>query len=216
MAELNNHLIDRLIYDWGILGVDWPIFFDSYGVRGYNSPLMSGQQRLPLEVDPFRMAELGRQMGGQIEIGQFKRLLPLLESTTGSVEVELGFDIDEGGIRFLRGKLTTTLALRCQRCLEVMDYPLQSEFRLALVHCDSEAERLPEQYEPLIVETSPIHVLDMIEDEILLSVPHIPMHDEVMCSIKSFSDENELVAQQEEASVKANPFAVLEKLKKDH
>jgi len=177
---------------------------------------MSGQQRLPLEVDPFRMAELGRRFEGNVEIRTLKRLLPLLESTTGSIDVELEFDIDEGGIKYLQGKLQTSLVLKCQRCLEAMDYPLQNEFRLALVHSDSEAERLPEQYEPQIVETTPMHMLDMIENEILISIPHIPMHDEALCSIKQFSNENELVEQRDEASVKANPFAVLEKLKKDH
>jgi len=162
------------------------------------------------------MADIGRCMVGKVEIGALKRLLPLLESTTGSIDVELEFNIDEGGIRYLHGKLNTNLALRCQRCLEVMDYPLQNEFRLALVRSDSEAERLPEQYEPLLVETTPVHMLDMIEDEILLAVPHIPLHDESLCSIKQFSDENELIEQQADKSVKANPFAVLEKLKKDH
>lgn len=177
---------------------------------------MSGQQRLPLEVDPYRMAELGRRFKGKVEIGVFKRLLPMLESTTGSIDVELAFDIDESGIRYLHGKLETTLVLKCQRCLEALDYPLHSEFRLALVQSDSEAGRLPEQYEPLVVETTPLHVLDMIEDEILLSIPNIPMHDEASCSIRPFSEENELDEQQEGDDVKENPFAVLEKLKKDH
>lgn len=177
---------------------------------------MSGQQRLPLEVDPFRMAELGRHMIGKIKIGTLKRLRPLLESTTGTVDVELKFDIDEGGISYLHGKLETTLVLICQRCLKAMDYPLQNEFRLALVHSDAEAERLPEEYDPQIVETTPMHMLDMIEDEILLSLPNIPMHDKAVCSIRPIHENIELVGQQKEASVKTNPFAVLEKLKKDH
>ena len=177
---------------------------------------MSGQHRLPLEVDPFRMAELGRCMSGKIKLDTLKRLLPLLESTTGTIDVELEFGIDEGGISHLHGKLETTLTLKCQRCLQAMDYPLQNEFRLALVHSDGEAERLPEQYEPQIVETTPMHMLDMIEDEILLSIPHIPMHDEALCSVRPVHDKAELVEQQEGVSVKTNPFAVLEKLKKDH
>jgi len=198
------------------LAIDWPIFFDTYGVRGYNSPLMSGQQRLPLEIDPFRMAEVGRLMAGKVEITTLKRLLPLLESTTGYIDIELEFNIDEGGVRYMHGKIATTLVLKCQRCMEAMDLPLQNEFSLAFVHSESEAELLPEQYEPQIVESTPVHLMDMLEDEILLSLPQIPMHDEAECSIQSFNDENELVEQQSEKEDKPNPFAVLEKLKRDN
>ena len=177
---------------------------------------MSGQQRLPLEVDPFRMADVGRRMAGQVELGKLKRLAPMLESTDGVVDVELAFDIDESGVRYLYGVLQGKLELSCQRCLARMDFPLQGEFRLALVHNDSEAERLSERYEPLVVETTPMHMLDMIEDEIILSIPHIPMHEEGLCSIQVPGGTEELAEQPEEDEEKPNPFAVLEKLKKDH
>ncbi len=175
---------------------------------------MSGQQRLPLEIDPFLMAEMGRRFIGDVELSVFKRVLPLLESTSGNVDIELVFGIDEGGISYLNGKLKTMLVLSCQRCLTAMDFPVQNEFRLAIVRNNCEAEQLPEHYEPVIVETTPMHMMDMIEDEILLSIPHIPMHDEALCLIKPFSDKDNLAEQQKE--VRPNPFAVLEKLKKDH
>ncbi len=196
------------------LPLDWPIFFDSYQVRGYNSPLMSGQQRLPLELDPFRMADLGRRFSGKVEISSLKRLLPVLESTTGCVDVELQFDIDEVGIRYLHGKLATDLVLKCQRCLTAMEFPLRNEFWLAFIQNDIEAEHLPEQYEPQLVESTPMRVLDMLEDEILLSIPYIPVHSDASCSNQQFSNEDELAEQRDE--VVANPFAILGKLKKDH
>ncbi len=162
------------------------------------------------------MAEIGRRFTGQLEIGSLKRLLPLLDSAAGSVDVELGFDVDEAGIKNLHGTLQATLILRCQRCLEAMEYPLKSEFHLAIIQSDSEAERLPETYEPLVVESTPMHIMDVIEDEILLSLPHIPMHEEGTCSIEPVAGETELEEQQEVGEAKPNPFAVLEKLKKDH
>ncbi len=198
------------------LAIDWPIFFDSLGGRGYNSPLMSGQQRLPVEVDPFRMAEQGRQFKGKVEIGSLKRLVPLLESAEGQFDVELGFDVDEIGIKYLYGNLQAELELRCQRCLEKMRYPLNSEFKLALVESEAAVDQLPEGYEPLLVETAPMHILDMLEDEILLVVPQIPVHDESECSIAALVSERELAEQPDEDEPKENPFAVLEKLKKDH
>ena len=177
---------------------------------------MSGQQRLPIEMDPFRMAEQGRRFSGQIEIGHLKRLLPLLESSEGTVDVELAFDIDEIGIRYLQGHLAARLELRCQRCLEAMEYPLESDFLLAIIQSDGEAERLPGTYEPLVVETTPLHIQDVIEDELLLSIPQIPMHTDEACGDQYMAEETDLAEQQEEQTDKVNPFAVLEKLKKDH
>lgn len=176
---------------------------------------MSGQQRLPLEVDPFRLAEAGRRISGRLELASLKRVLPLLESTTADVDVNLEFNIDAGGIRYMHGTLETILALKCQRCLENMRLPVQSEFRLALVENDAAIEQLPETYEPLLVETTPIRLYEVLEDELLLAIPMIPMHDESECSAQAFNDENELAERQEE-EVKPNPFAVLEKLKRDH
>jgi uncharacterized protein len=177
---------------------------------------MSGQQRLPVEVDPYRMAELGRQYSGQIEIGSMKRLLPLLESAKGQVDVELHFDIDETGTKYLQGYLRADLELMCQRCLESMEFPLNTEFRLALIKSDSEAERLSGTYEPLVVETTPLYIQDVLEDEILLSLPTIPMHEPGACSIQPLMKQTELAEQHDEETEKTNPFAVLEKLKKDH
>ena len=162
------------------------------------------------------MAEMGRQYEGRLEIRRLKRLLPLLESDAGSVDVELRFDIDEMGIKYLQGKLEAKLILCCQRCLEAMEYPMESQFRLAILQSDAEAERIPETYEPLVVETTPLHLEEVLEDEILLSVPQIPMHDEMVCSLKTTEGKKELAEQPVKEEVKDNPFAVLEKLKKDH
>ncbi|MDH5444653.1 MAG: YceD family protein [Gammaproteobacteria bacterium] len=177
---------------------------------------MSGQQRLPIELDPFRMAEQGRQFSSPVRIKQFKRLLPLLESDEGNVDVELQFEVDEIGMRILRGHLKANLILQCQRCLAKMDYPLESDFHLAIIQSDGEVERLPETYEPLVVESTPMHVLDVIEDEILLSIPQVPMHGENDCIAQPTKDKTELAEQHANGETKENPFAVLEKLKKDH
>lgn len=160
------------------------------------------------------MAELGRRFTGKVALGALKRLRPLLESAEGNVDVELTFGIDESGIRYLRGRLAALLTLTCQRCLGPLEYPIENEFQLALVQSDSEVSSLPEQYEPLLVETTPLHMLDMLEDEILLSIPHIPSHSEEACTIRTYVDAGGEAEQQNEA--RDNPFAVLEKLKKDH
>lgn len=193
------------------------VFFDLLWGYSYNSPLMSGHHdRLPLQVDPFRMAELGREFEGAIEIRQLKRLTPLLRSDTGMLGVKLDFGIDASGVKFMHGLITGELELDCQRCMGELILPLQIDFHLALLRDETQLEKLQDEYEPLLVEAVPIFIADVIEDEALLAIPQIPKHEEDECAVKLSATQDELSGTEAEMDEKANPFAVLAKLKKDH
>lgn len=169
-------------------------------------------ERLPVELDPFRMAELGRQYKGCLEFKHMPRLLAALASKQGQLETELVFGIDEQGIAVLKGRIRTELGLQCQRCLEAMRFPVEINFKLALLRHDSEIEQLPEIYEPLLVTSVPIRLAEVLEDEVLLALPAIAKHESEDCgSFKTSNDE----PQEETTAIKENPFAVLAELKKD-
>lgn len=172
-------------------------------------------ERLPVELDPFRMAELGRQFKGCIDFKQMQRLLPALESKQGQVETELTFDIDGQGIAFLQGEIRAELVLLCQRCLGEMQFPVVTEFRLALLRHESEVEQLSEEYEPLIVTTVPVRLAEILEDELLLALPGIPKHNMNECLSPDLTREEE-TQQDDESAIKLNPFAALADLKKEH
>lgn len=189
------------------------VIFDSLVLPGYNPRLMSGRQdRLPVEVDPFRMAEQGRQIQGLIEFKQLKRLEPLLDSKTGHLDVELKFGIDARGTRRLSGRIEGMVSLTCQRCLSEMNFSLANEFNLALLKHESEIAQLGEEYEPLILESTPVRLAEIIEDEVLLAIPQIPMHEFNDCPASKYG-ETEKDTEQEDNQ---NPFAVLADLKKDN
>ena len=193
------------------------VFFDMLGCYSYNSPLMSGRDnRLPLQVDPFRMAELGREFEGTMELRLMKRLVPLLRTDAGTIQIKLDFGADAAGVRFMHGLVTGELSLQCQRCMGAMRFPLHIDFRLALLRDETQLERLTEEYEPLLVEAVPIYIADVIEDETLLAVPQIPKHDEGECSVSIAVASDELPGTEKDTQVKPNPFAVLAKLKKEH
>jgi len=193
------------------------VFFDMLGGCGYNSPLMSGRDdRLPLQVDPFRMAELGREFEGTIELRLLKRLVPLLRSDSGTLKVNLDFGIDVAGVKFMHGLATGELLLECQRCMGKMILPLHIEFRLALMRDERQIETLAEEYEPLLIEAVPIYIADVIEDEALLAVPQIPKHEEGECAVTIAAAPDKLLEPEKDVEQKPNPFAVLAKLKKEH
>jgi uncharacterized protein len=140
-----------------------------------------------------------------------------LVDDTGVIAVVLNFDIDELGVPCVTGRIEAELGLVCQRCLERYDYPIQQEIALAWIRSEKEAENLPLRYEPYLVETNPLILNDVIEDELLLALPQIPMHDESDCEatrwINKPGDKRSAEAADNEAG-KENPFSVLANLKR--
>lgn len=187
-------------------------FFDSCHPRRYNPrPMTSHHQRLPQHIDPFRLANTGQSLSGTIPLKQMPRLSPLLTDSQGEVEVVLEFSVDPAGTAIVSGRIRTELHLRCQRCTEKMTWPVNSEFCLGLVSSEALIEGLPEPYEPYLVESLPVFLQDMIEDELLLVLPQIPKHDLAECPGRSYlsTDSDE---QQEKQPDTHQPFAGLSDL----
>jgi len=161
--------------------------------------------RLPEQIEPMGLADVGRSFRGVVPVDRLDRLAPVLASKQGELIVEIAFDLDERRIRTLKGTIRGEVSLVCQRCLGSLQFPLDFGFHLGIINSDDEIARLPEGYEPLLVSGDPMKTFDLIEDEILLAVPSIPVHEGVeSCQADHV---NQPVAEKE------NPFAVLEKLK---
>ncbi len=163
---------------------------------------------LPKAVIPEQLAASEEVLTGTLSLSDMPRLASYLQKAEGEVQIKLKFALDEQNFVVIYGKISASLPLLCQRCFKPMIYDLESSFSLSPVNSDAEAERLPESYEPLLKANDLIVILDMIEEELLLVLPLVPMHPSAVCSVKLTvsSDKPEL-------SQKANPFAALKKLK---
>ncbi|MGD2074743.1 MAG: YceD family protein [Gammaproteobacteria bacterium] len=160
---------------------------------------------LPERVDPLGLADVGRSFRGTAAIERLDRLAPLLASRQGELAVHLEFGLDERRIRALRGSIQGTVTLVCQRCLKGLSFPINLRFCLGIVSSEGEIDRLPEGYEPLLVSGEPIRTLDVIEDEVLLAIPAIPLHEQ--------SGSCKIGYQSSTLPERESPFAVLKKLK---
>ena len=182
--------------------------------------MSSQRKRLPHEIDPFRLVESRAELQGSVPLKQFKRLRPLLVDDSGAITIVLNFDIDELGVPYVSGKIKADLALVCQRCLERYDFPVEQEINLAWIRTEKEAESLPLRFEPYLVETNPLILNDVIEDELLLAIPQIPMHEESECAATEWiSNPSESIGKSDEDDAdneqgKENPFSVLASLKR--
>jgi uncharacterized protein len=167
---------------------------------------------LPQRIDPLKMADQGRSFQGQIALGEMARLVAAVHRVEGVAEVTLAFARDEQGRRIVSGRVRASLQMVCQRCLEPVTVVLDQPVGLAVVHSQSEAARLPREYDPLLHEDDGVSLRELVEDELLLALPCIPVHPLGECG--ALMNEINREADQAEAGEKQNPFAVLGSLKK--
>ncbi|MDY6982095.1 MAG: YceD family protein [Pseudomonadota bacterium] len=129
-----------------------------------------------------------------------------LASNQGAVAVDLRFIRDEEGRRVISGTLDTTVKVACQRCLQDMDLDLHSEMSLFAVDDEEAFQELRDDQDGVIVpDDGMLDVQALVEDELLLSLPMIPMHEDPACNAAlNALREGEAVIEN-----RPNPFAVL-------
>jgi uncharacterized protein len=176
--------------------------------------------RLPDLSDPRLLCDQGKSFEGRISLGSLPRLAPLLASSEGEAVFVLEFDRDEERRARVRGTVKAVLMLECQRCLEPMEFPVDADMLLAVVSGPEEAGRLPDEYDPLLVEEGRMPLMDIIEDELVLAIPPAPRHEPDVCGVELPGSEAEPEAEQD-ATEQENPFAAalaaaLETDKKQH
>ena len=165
-------------------------------------------QGLPDSVDAWRMVQARRHFAGMLPLAKLPRLAADLASSEGEVQFDLEFGTDELGMPFLHVRAQAGLPLACQRTLETFVYPVAIDTRLGLITKESDEAGLPPNYEPLLTPDGVLRLADVIEDELLLALPLVPVKPGSEAVERSWGDDEPL---QDEAP--PNPFAALKKLK---
>lgn len=168
---------------------------------------------LPELIYPLQLARSGRSLQGQIPVAWMWRLAETLCSTAGEIVIDLRFGRGDHGCLCIQGTIQGELQLVCQRCLEPLPWSANCEVRLGLIPTLESQERLEPGYEPLVAqEDSPLSLVAMVEDELILALPIVPMHPESRCpkADRSGAGANPDL----EADAKESPFAVLNNLKR--
>lgn len=171
-------------------------------------------KRFPDQLDPWHCADLGKEFSGQLPLDSLSRLSACLLKPSGVVDFELIFSRDPQRRAVLSGWLKTALSLECQRCLEEVVLPIEIRLSQVFVRGLDEAGLLPESLDPCLVEEEQVSFTDLIEDELLLALPQVAMHDSGICTAPLSATPDEMPIESSEQE-RENPFAVLAELKRD-
>lgn len=166
-------------------------------------------RQLPETLDFLKQAERSVSLEGRWPLAELSRLCDALNDTSGELVANLYFGSSEG-FYFLQGSVQASLAVICQRCTEPMQQELLGHFKLGLVTSEDEIKLLPADMEPYLIKGDEQSVIDILEDELLLSLPMVTTHRNE-CS-EFISKQN---GQRRKDAANDNPFAVLKDLKID-
>jgi uncharacterized protein len=169
--------------------------------------------KLPQTVDPVKSAMKRSDYRGVVASKDMERLINAVVACDDSVDVEVQFEKDAQGLTVFHGSLSSQVSLICQRCNGEFTYPLHVDFCYSPVQGPEDTEALPEAYEPVEVnDHGEVNLLQLFEDELILSLPLVALHAEEDCSVtKDDMQFGKLSPEQE----RPNPFAVLKELKRD-
>jgi uncharacterized protein len=158
-------------------------------------------------VDNLEFARHGAVLRGSLAIAELDRLQELLLSSQGSLHYTLSGKTGTKGESLLECGIDGKLVLRCQRCLEALEYPLHVVSTLRVVKGLTQFDEVGDEDEAVdsIPASTAMDVSALIEEEILLNLPISPLHAPGACreqvGAKSVKDE------------RTNPFGALAALK---
>ena len=170
--------------------------------------------KLPEYIDPLKLARQTVRLQGVYGLDQMARTHDRLSHYQGEVVFDWVFDCDAQNNYRIHGNLNTIVALQCQRCLQIVDYPISAQVRLIILENQQPDDHLPDGYEALILQEMPVSLARLVEDELILALPIIALHEQCPQNEHQLSAEAQQIMQQKLAA--SNPFHVLAALKKKH
>ncbi len=178
---------------------------------------MSGYmaQSIPGSFHVAALARVRAAFEGAVAVERVARFRDLLADGPAEVTLKLQFSVSPMGPAQAVGRLGGSVPQTCQRCLQTVMLELDQPFRFALVDSDRAEGKLPEDMDRLrLDENGRISLSELIEDELILSLPQIPWHPAGQCDGQVASMLDGLKSPVEETETR-RPFSGLDALLKN-
>ncbi len=162
-------------------------------------------QGIPANIKLLSFAKKGLIFSQTYSVKDFPRISEIVTNSGDKVSVELNFYIENNRIPCIEGQVKLEVALDCQRCLNEVKLQLNLVFKLAFIIHENQAEELDPSFETILNADEEFSTIEFITDEVLITIPMIPMHSH---ECQSYKDIIPVIEQKRE-----NPFAILKQLK---
>lgn len=158
-------------------------------------------------IDPFEFCRHSQQISGETAIAELVRFSAELVDSQSALQWVVTGGHHASGLPQLTVRVGGKVNLLCQRCLTPVGFDIASTSVLVLARSEAESDeteaRLDEESIDVIVATTPLELMVLIEDDALLALPLSPRHP--VCP--------DGAAVANEVDKAESPFAMLKKLK---
>jgi uncharacterized protein len=143
-----------------------------------------------LVVSPSNFAEKSRCWEGNAMVGDFERLAQEFVNPGAKLFYRVCGQQDARGRPHLLCEVKGSVEMICQRCLKPVEVRIETDRQLYLASSEEEAERLEATLVDLDIEVmvtgQSLDLAGLIEDEVLLGLPLVPMHEH--CDMDSLTE----------------------------
>lgn len=152
----------------GELDILWTRLRQCYNVR-----LMS--RDYPDWINPFKAAQARRAFAGTIRLADLHQVSDLVDDPADTeIGFALAFDLDDQREAKVQVSISGKVPMICQRTLERFGHAVDSTSVVAMVDSEAALDRLPDDYEPLVVIDGRVKIADLVAEELLLALPLVP------------------------------------------
>jgi uncharacterized protein len=141
----------------------------------------------PARLDLAKLAQAGTPVSGEFDVQARDRLAQVQDTSGPAAQRKVSWTAraelrsQRGGAKqtWLNLEVKTNLVMQCQRCLEPVDIAVDIAPWFRIVADEATAAALDAEIEDVdvLAADGPLDLLTLIEDEILLSLPAVPMHE---------------------------------------
>jgi len=171
---------------------------------------MSPPWSQPLDVDRLSRGEA--EIEFDVPLAELPRLKSRIPGIGGSVRGTARFG-QQSGFAVAEMSLAGTARLQCQRCMQAMEFGIESTTNLALILAEADAAEVPDELEPVLAREGRISTGELVEEELLLALPIVPLHEELAeCAVPPAAP---LIAEEGPEHVTQRPFEGLAELLRD-
>lgn len=137
---------------------------------------------LPAKLPIKKLGTEYKALQGYVKLANFSRLSELIKvQNNEQIWVNLEFVALDTKKILINGHIDHDVTLECQRCLQYMIYKINTKISVVLIDILSRIDKNLSAYEPIEIDIKNNDKLDLyqlIEDEMILSLPTVAMHSE--------------------------------------
>jgi len=159
----------------------------------------------PRFLDHRKLCDGQQTITGHVDLSTLTGFCSYLQSDQGQVDVQLHFSRDNAHRPTIRGKAEIKgVQIGCQRCLDAISIDIIGEMNIAIVLNEEQAQKLPTEYDPWLLEDKKLDMRELIDHEMILNIPIVAYHSD--CEVATGFGQEETVQE------KPNPFEGLQAL----